>query len=195
MDELLEQLRWLLNLPVGATAADVLAQLQKLQDQIKAGEPAATAASFDLVKYLSDQRAEMVALKADAGKSPDPAKFVEIATLTAVQGELSTTRTELAALKAEKCGAEVDRVVTEALSAGKLTPAMEAWAKKLGGTDLAALKSYVDAAPVVAKPGATQTGGKAPDGAVASGLTEVEMAICKQMGVSAEDFAKARTAE
>lgn len=34
MDELIEQLRWLLNLPVGATADDIKAQLQKLVDQL-----------------------------------------------------------------------------------------------------------------------------------------------------------------
>src|SRR5690606_12452977 len=37
MEELLEQLRWLLNLPVGSTAEDILAQLQKLTQAIRDG--------------------------------------------------------------------------------------------------------------------------------------------------------------
>jgi hypothetical protein len=35
MDELLEQLRWMLNLPLSATAEEVLAELNKLSAQIK----------------------------------------------------------------------------------------------------------------------------------------------------------------
>jgi phage I-like protein len=35
MDELLEQLRWMLNLPLSATAEEILAELGKLQQQIK----------------------------------------------------------------------------------------------------------------------------------------------------------------
>ena len=55
MDELLEQLRWLLNLPVGATAEDVKAQLQKLIDSLSGGQGVA-AASVDLPVLLSAQR-------------------------------------------------------------------------------------------------------------------------------------------
>ena len=169
MDDLLEQLRWLLNLPVGATADDATAQLQKLIDQIKADPELApqAATSFDLAAYLGAQGTEIAALKAIAAKAttaPDPAKFVEITMLSAVQGELASANTELAALKAEKLDAEVDKVVADALNAGKLSPATEAWARNLGKTNLAALTSFVEAAPVVAKPGSTQSGGNGPAG-------------------------------
>ncbi len=35
MEELLEQLRWMLNLPLSATAEEILAELNKLSAQIK----------------------------------------------------------------------------------------------------------------------------------------------------------------
>lgn len=184
MDELLEQLRWMLNLPVGATAEEVAAHLQKLIDQLKAG-PAQAAAGFSLADYLAATGAEIASLKAAA---PDPAKYVEVVTLSAVQGELATARTELAALQAERHGAEVDRVVVEALAAGKLTPATEAWARDLGKKDLAALNAFLTAAPVVLSPG-TQTGGKPPAGAPAN-LTEAQLAVCSQLGIAPEEYAQ-----
>lgn len=155
-----------LGLPETATEAEALAALAAMK---------------------TNHQVELAALKSVA---PDPAKFVEVATLTAVQGELSAARTELASLKAEKHTAEVDKVVTAALSAGKLTPATEAWARNLGKSDLAALNAYIEAAPVVAKPGETQTGGKEPAGGNGTTLTDTQLAVCKGMGVDPADFAK-----
>lgn len=154
-----------LGLPETATEAEALAALAGLK---------------------SAHQGELVALK---GAAPDPAKYVEVATLRAVQGELSSTRTELAVLKAEKATAEVDRVVTAALAAGKLTPATEAWARKVGASDLAALTSYIEAAPVVVKPGATQSGGQPPAGSGGSQPTDADVAVMKALGLTAEQFA------
>lgn len=184
MDELLERCRWLLNLPITATAEEVSAELQKLIDQLKGGN-AQAAASFDLAKYLADLGTEVAALKSQA---PDPAKYVEVATLTAVRGELATATAELATLKAEKSGAEVDAVVSAALAAGKLTPATEAHARKIGATDLAALKGFVDALPVVVVPDSTQTGGTKPAGG-SHQHADVDVAVMKALGLTAEQFA------
>lgn len=188
-EELLEQLRWLLNLPVGATAEEVIAQLQKLIDQLKAG-PAQAAASFDLVKYLNDQGTQIAALKS---ATPNPAEYVGIAVLKATQDELATSRSDLAALRQQIAGNELEGVVSAALAAGKLLPAQEAWARDLGSKDLAALKGFIDTALVVA-PVESQTGGTPPAGD-AKELTESQLAICKQLSVSPEDYAKTLAAE
>jgi len=158
-----------LGLPETATEAEALAALAGLK---------------------SAHQGELVALKgAHLATPPDPAKYIEVAALTAVQGDLSAARTELAALRAEKGSAEVDAVVTAALAAGKLTPATETWARNLGKSDLAALKAYVEAAPVVVKPGATQTGGAGQGGAGNSQPSAVDVAVMKALGLSAEQFA------
>lgn len=154
-----------LGLPETATEAEALAALSA---------------------FKSAQQGELAALRA---ASPDPAKYVEVATLTAVRGELATANTELAALKAEKHEAEVDKVVQAALAAGKLTPAMEGWAKNLGKADLAALNAFVETAPVVVKPGETQTGGNAGKGAGTSQHTDADMAVMKALGLTADQFA------
>ena len=62
MDELLERLRWMLNLPVTATAQDIMAQLDKLKAMLGGeGEAAATdgAAPVDLLALLTEQRAQI----------------------------------------------------------------------------------------------------------------------------------------
>ncbi len=161
MKELLKAL----GLPETATEAEALAALSALK---------------------TTHTGEMAALKA---QPPDPARFVEIATLTAVRNELATATAELAALKAEKHEAAVDAVVAAALSAGKLTPAMEGWAKGLGKTDLAALNAFVEAAPVVVKPGEAQTGGKPVGDGKSHQPAGVEVAVMKALGLTADQFA------
>jgi phage I-like protein len=148
----------------------------------------------DLFKALglpetASEAEALAALAALKNVPPDPASYVGIATLSAVQGELSITRTELAALKAEKHEAEVGKVVTAALTAGKLTPATEGWARDLGKSDLAALTAFVEKAPVVVTPGTTQTGGQSQADGKSHQHTSADVAVMKALGLTAEQFA------
>ncbi|MFB9160491.1 phage protease, partial [Chromobacterium violaceum] len=85
MDELIEQLRWLLNLPVGATADDIQTQLQKLIDQLSNGQGTA-AASVDLVSLFGTQQQRIAALSAN---QVDPARFVSVETMRALQEQVA----------------------------------------------------------------------------------------------------------
>ncbi|OON62291.1 hypothetical protein B0920_02090 [Massilia sp. KIM] len=182
MEELLEQLRWLLNLPVGSPAEDITAHLQKLVDQLKKDEPEATAAaSFSLVDYLVSQRQVMAAL---SSTTPDPAKYVPIGAMTALQEKL-------AALSATQGKDRVDEIVTAALSSGKLLPAQEAWAREYGAKDIAGLSAYLDAAPAIAALSSMQTRTQPPvpaSGVAALSASQKEM--CRVMGVSEADYLK-----
>lgn len=131
---------------------------------------------------------ELAALR---GAAPDPARYVEVATLTAVRGELASATTELAALKAEKAQAEIDKVIADGLAAGKLTPATEPHARKLAG-DLAALRGFIEAQPVIVKPGETQSGGKGTEGK-SHQHTDADVAVMKALGLTADQFAAGRT--
>jgi len=162
-EELLEQLRWLLNLPVGTTAEEIAAHLSKLIIQLRADAPA--AASFDLVGQLAQFKTEIASLTAQVAQ-PDPAQFVPVAALTALQGEHAETQTRLAALTAEVEGGNLDKIVADGLACGKLTPATKDWAINLGKKDVAQLTAFIAAAPVVVALGATQTDGKKPEGAL-----------------------------
>lgn len=171
MDELIEQLRWLLNLPVGATADDIKAQLQKLVDQLSSGQGTA-AASVDLVNLVSTQQQRIAALSAN---QVDPARFVAVETMRALQDQV-------AALTAQQQGREVDGLVTAALSDGRLLPAQESWARDLGKSNLAALQGYLDTAPTIAALSGTQTQGNPPAGDPVDGLDADMQAICSMFG-------------
>ncbi len=183
MDQLLEQLRWLLNMPVTATVDEVVAELQKAIDQLKGSNPAiATKADFNLVALVQSLNSEIASLKA-ASNHPDPAKFVPVATMKALQDEVASLRTE-------KIERDVDDVVEIALSEGKLLPAQEEWARKLGRENLASLKQYLAAAQPIAALSGTQTGGEPPQGNDSEALTEDQLALCRVMNIDPEDFKK-----
>lgn len=191
VDELLERCRWLLNLPITATAEDISAELQKLIDQIKGADTdAAAAASFDLRKFLANTHTEVAALKVAA---PDPAKFVSVAMLATTQGELLAANNQLAALRAEGAARELDEVMTAALAAGKLLPAQEESMREWGKKDIAALKGFIANAPVVA-PVQMQNGGKQPVGNNPQ-PGDTDVAVMKALGLTAEQFAAGKISQ
>lgn len=127
---------------------------------------------------------QIAALKA---ATPDPAKYVPIDAMNAMQGQL-------AALTAQVTGSEAARVIDAAIDAGKLLPAQRTWAEDLGKSNLAALKAFVESAPqAMPANGVSQTNGKAP-AAQPGKLSESELAVCKAMGLSHEDFLKSKGA-
>lgn len=180
MEELLKQLRWMLNLPALATADEIMAELTKAIDIIKAAAPEAAAASFSLGAFVKTNAEQVAALKAQA---PDPAKFVPVETMKAMQDDL-------AALRAKVHGSEVEALVTVALADGRLLPPQESWARELGKKDIAALTAYLSTAQPVAALQGTQTGGVTPGGTAAGELDESQLAICRSMGVAPDDFKK-----
>lgn len=135
----------------------------------------------------ADQKdTEIAGLKASA-QNPDPAKFVPLATVEALKADI-------AALKSSQTTTEVEALVKQGIEAGKLLPVQENWAKELGGKDLAALKGYLEKTPAIAALAGGQSGGQAPAGAGADGLTGTELAVCKNLGVTAEEYKKANQA-
>lgn len=181
LEELLERLRWMFNLPTLATADDILTEVNKAVELIKA-DNATAAASINLISHLSTQRQSIASLTAQV-ETPDPAKFVSVTVMQDLQ-------TQLAALNKQINDGEVSDLVTVALSDSRLLPAQEAWARELGAKDIAALKSYLDTAQPIAALSATQTGGKILNGDGIADLTDSQLAVCKQMGVSPEDYKK-----
>ncbi|MCG8993223.1 phage protease [Laribacter hongkongensis] len=171
MDELIEQLRWLLNLPVGASADDIKAQLQKLIDQLSGGQGTA-AASVDLVNLVGTQQQRIAVLSANQA---DPARFVSVETMRALQDQV-------AALTAQQQGRQVDELVTAALSDGRLLAAQEGWARDLGHANLDALQGYLATAPKIAALSSTQTQGHPPASDPVAGLDANTLAVCSMFG-------------
>lgn len=126
--------------------------------------------------------------KADASATPDPKKYVEVSVVEAL-------KTDIAALRGEHTSREVGELVAAGLADGRLLEAQKDWATKLGTSDIAALRAYLESAAPIAALRSTQTGGKQPQGGKdENGLTGEELAICSATGVDPKDFAKAKAA-
>lgn len=150
-DDLLERLRYLLNLPTASTAQDIAAELDKVKTLILGpdGQPQGLAA------LLQRHKADAEALAAKLSEPPDPAKFAPVDALQAMQ-------TELAALKAKVDADEIKALIEPALADGRLIEAQKEWANELGKSNRAALQSFLDTAQPIAALSGMQSGGKPP---------------------------------
>lgn len=129
-------------------------------------------------------------LKAKAATPFDPAKFVPVDTVQALQGEVAI----LTARLGERDAKDLDTQIQGALEDGRLHVTMETWARDLGKSNRAALTSYLDKAAPIAALTRTQTGGQPPVADEKTGLTQVELAVCTSMGLTAEQFKSAKEA-
>jgi len=179
MDALLKALFALLGLSEDASEEEALAKLGEFAERVKATEVKVE----ELTAEEQKKDEEIAALKAQP--KIDPARWVPaqvVADLQKQVNELSATHT----------AREVDEVVTAALAAKKLTPALEPWARDLGKQNIAALRAFVDqAAPIAALTGQQTAGVKVGDKTVA--LDESELAVCRALGISPEAWAKQQT--
>lgn len=170
--------------------------LQKLLASLGLADNTSEEAALTAIAALKATAGEVSGLKTNVATlsaqvgAPDPAKFVPIATLSALQGEHATLQSKFVALQAEVSGGKLEKVVADGLAAGKLTPATEAWARDLGKSNLGALTAFLTAAPVVIKPGETQTGGEGGQGKTGlAALSATEAVVAAALGQTAEQFA------
>lgn len=182
MNPLLKALLAMFGLPETTTEQAALTAVQAHKDTAEAARTALA------LKAEDGATAVAAACSALTTKTPDPAKYVPVETVTAMQGQL-------AALTAQVQADQVDKLIQPALADGRLLPAMEPWARDLGKTNMAQLTAFLQAAQPVAALTGTQTGGKAPAQATgAHGLSQDELAACSAMGLDPEAFAKTKAA-
>lgn len=171
---------------VNETLKKLLAALGLAAETDEATALAAVAtlkARADQVGGLEAKVATLTASAAANGaQTPDPARFVPVETYQAVQGQLAT-------LTAQVETTERQRLIDAGLADGRLNPAAVDWAK---GLPVASLKAFLQVATPVAALAGMQSQGKDP-GKPATGaaaLTDGELAVCRAMGISPDDFAK-----
>lgn len=137
---------------------------------------------------LKTKAAASAAATATTTGNPDPAKFVGVEVVNKL-------REDIAALTNNQNSREIEDLVKPALDDGRLLPAQEAWARELGKSNLAALKTYLGTAQPIAALTGSQTNGAAPAGTKdANGLSGEELAMCTRMGLDPKDFAASKTA-
>lgn len=150
---------------------------------LKAKADGADAATTELATL----KTEVATLKTNT--KPDPSKFVSVEAFEAV-------KTELATLTASAQGREIEDLIAPALADGRILPAQEKWARELGASNIAQLKTYIDTAKPIAALGGSQTGGKQPTGTDGKPVvSDTQLALCKQLGITPEDYSKSLAAE
>lgn len=186
MDELMERLCYLLNLPLTTTREEMKAQLDKLKGLLDQAASAA-AASAELAKAVGLDSASalpaiVTAVQSRLAQAPDPAQYVPMA-------QYDQVANSLADLQKVTQGAEVERLVTEAMTAGKVPPALKDWAMDYASRDRDGFKKYVDGAPVITGDSHMR---EVPPAGGAKALTPEEETVAHAMGLSPEIYLAAK---
>lgn len=131
---------------------------------------------LDVYAKLAEKEQSVAALSTQVG-NPDPAKFVPVDQVVALQADFNALKTSVEADKKEA-------LITAALSQGKLAPALKDWAQSLS---VEALSAYLEKAPAMAAlSGEPQAKGD-PEQKVAA-LSAAESAAAKALGLSEKDY-------
>ena len=195
MEEFLKALLKLLGLPEGTDADAALAKLGELLN----GTTALTTRITATCKALDlDENADEAAITAaiaklsesqsddDDDEGKDSTKFVSVEEHNKIVAQLATFQGERSE---EKATAAVDDAIRE----GKLTPAQREWAVGFASENAASFATFIESQPVIVRPG-TQTPNNAPP-RNGGELDGDEKAVCKILGIAAEDFKKTRDAQ
>ncbi|GEM_PF-389819 len=185
MEELLEQLRWMLNLPLSATAEEITAELSKLQAQIKEKTGVAVAANSQNL-YDALNAIDQLKIAANSQAVVDPTQFVPMAVY---QEAIAKAGNADAAIKTK----EMDDLITAACSDGRLTgEATIKWYKDQAKTNPDFVKAQIEALPKIAALTQKQTSqiNLAANHQQASAVDDVQNEVFGLLGVSKEDAEK-----
>ncbi|MFQ2856879.1 phage protease [Aeromonas caviae] len=185
MNELLKKL--LAKLGIELTGDPTDEQLQKALTELDSLQASAKKAP-ELEAALSAEKTALAALKAQPGGQVDLAQFVPVATYNALV-------TQVAALTAQVDTTDAVTLIKEARTAGKVVAAEEeyltAFAAQKG---VAALKALLEPRPAIAALTASQTSSVTlPEKKGEAVLSAEDKYAADQLGISHEDFAKAKT--
>ncbi|BAE74062.1 Mu-like prophage I protein [Sodalis glossinidius str. 'morsitans'] len=94
VDELLEQLRWMLNLPLSATPDEVTVELKKLIDRLSCGQGTAVA-HINLLSLLSEKDNQITALSQQTSTPPDPAAYAPVSVVNELREQVAALGRQL----------------------------------------------------------------------------------------------------
>ena len=177
-DEQLKKLREALGLAADADVPAILAAVA-----VMATNSAALAKVAEKVGLAKDAAGE--AILAAAHKAPAAGEFVPRSEYDALAARLTTLETETTDGKAT---AAVDAAIED----GKVTPAQREWALGYARPDAEGFAKYVEATPAIVRPGRTGAGAPGSQGDPEAALTADELATCRMIGVTAEQFKESR---
>lgn len=131
---------------------------------------------LDVYAKLAEKEQSVAALSTQVG-NPDPAKFVPVDQVVALQADFNALKTSVEADKKEA-------LITAALSQGKLAPALKDWAQSL---PVEALSAYLEKAPAMAALSGEPQAKDDPEQKVAA-LSAAEQAAARALGMTEAEF-------
>ena len=173
--KLLAALCALFALKADASEAEITEKVTALS----AAKGDSQVAVLDVYAKLAEKEQSVAALTAQVGK-PDPAKFVPVEQVAALQADFNK-------LKSSIDNDKKSALIEAALSQGKLAPALKEWAASLS---IEALTGYLDkATPIAALAGGHQANEDPNKGNVVA-LSAAEQAAARALGMTEAEFIK-----
>lgn len=173
--KLLEALCTLFVLKADASEAEITEKVTALS----AAKGDSQVAVLDVYAKLAEKEQSVAALTAQVG-NPDPAKFVPVETVAALQADFNK-------LKLSIDNDKKSALIEAALSQGKLAPALKEWAASLS---IEALTGYLDkATPIAALAGGHQAN-EDPNKDNVVALSTAEQAAARALGMTEAEFIK-----
>ncbi len=184
-DDILERLRYLLNLPTLATTEEIVAELDKLKAQITA-MPVDSAGNRVTLS-------ELMGKAMNHSLQPDLEKFIPRPDYDAALSRAANAEQKLADLTAAQLNQQIETALNAAMTAGKICPATvefyRAGCQKEGG--LEAFSQFLKMAPSILGDKPTLDGKTAgPQKPTADTLTPEQRGICTMMGIDPALYAK-----
>jgi phage I-like protein len=202
-EENMDKIALALGLAQGAGEADILAAINSAMTSVSAIAVLAglgqAAKAVDLVPAVTAMRADIdkvaiasglkagakaddivTAVQSAAAGKVDASQFVPIAQVSALQVEFNT-------LKASIGGDKAETAVNKAIEDGKLTPALKSWGLDLCKLDAAKFDAFIAASPVLTS---SQRASTTPPTNGDPLLSETDLAVMSQLGLSREDYIK-----
>ena len=173
--KLLAALCALFALKADASEAEITEKVTALS----AAKGDSQVAVLDVYAKLAEKEQSVAALTAQVDK-PDPAKFVPVEQVAALQADFNKLKNSVETDKKEA-------LIQAALSQGKLSPALKEWAQSLS---IEALTGYLDkATPIAALAGGHQAN-EDPNKDNVVALSAAEQAAARALGMTEAEFIK-----
>ncbi|WP_297813721.1 phage protease [uncultured Methylophaga sp.] len=187
-----EELLKMLGLKKDASEDDAVAALKSAVSQVN-----------DLLKALGVKDAQGLAALSSIGdqvkdlkkQADDAEEAIAAASITTPDSALKVINDlngQVAVLTERLDGNDKDALIAAAKAEGKLSPAMESWAKE---QPVDVLKSYFKSAPPIAALASKQTDTQKVDDDGNPVLSEGQLAVCTQMGIEPAEYAKSITGD
>lgn len=138
-----------------------------------------------LTGALTEVAATAIATKITASNisEPDPAKFVPMEAFTDLTAKVAALTTGIN-------GDKTERLVTAAMESGKVSPAMENWAKDYAAKDHVGFTTWLASQPIIVDGNELIPALRPTDD---NALTSDERQICAAMGLSHDDYLATKT--